>query len=76
MLIEETHYRSSLYYVDNCWEPLIEKFLNQRPTSGTHRIELHHDNAGAHIHKEVVNYLESESITVIRQSVNSPNLAP
>ena len=28
------------------------------------------------MHKDVANYLESESVTVIRQPVNSPNLAP
>ena len=48
------------YYIDNCLEPLIEEIRKQRPTSGTHAIKLHHDNAKPHMHKDVVNYLESE----------------
>ena len=64
------------YYIDNCLEPLIEEILKQRPTSGTHAIKLHHDNAKPHMHKDVVNYLESEGIKIIRQPANSPSLAP
>ena len=64
------------YYIDNCLEPLIEEIRKQRPTSGTHAIKLHHDNAKPHVHKEVLNYLESEGIKIIRQPPNSPDLAP
>ena len=41
-------------------EPLIEEIRNQRATSGRHAIKLHHDNAKAHMHKHVGNYLQSE----------------
>ena len=58
------------YYINNCLEPLIEEIRKQRPTSGTRAIKLHHDNAG-----DVVNYLKSESITIICQPVNSSGLA-
>ena len=64
------------YYIDNCLEPLIEEIRKQRPTSGTHAIKLHHDNAKSHMHTDVVNYLESEGIKIIRQPANSPDLAP
>ena len=33
----------------------MEEIRKQRPTSGTHAIKLHHDNAGPHMHKDVVN---------------------
>ena len=64
------------HYIDNYLEPLIEEICKQRPTSGTHARKLHHDNAGAHMHRDVVNYLQSEGITIIRQPVNPPELAP
>ena len=57
-------------------EPLIEEIRKQRSTSGTHAIKLHHDNAKPHMHKNIVNYLESEGIKIIRQLANSPDLAP
>mgnify|MGYP006940065011 FL=1 len=36
------------YYVNNCLQPLIDKIWKQRPTSGTHAVKLHHDNAKPH----------------------------
>ena len=63
------------YYIDNCVELLFEEIRTQRLTSDTHTIK-HHNNAGPHMHKGIVNYLESEGITIIRQPVNSPDLAP
>ena len=64
-----------LYYIDNCLEPLIEEIRKQRPTSGTNGIKLHHDSAGPHTHKDVVNYLESEGTTITRKPINSPDRA-
>ena len=60
------------YYIDNCLEALIEEIRKQRPTSGRHAIKLHHDNAKAHMHKDVVNYLESEGMKILGQPANSP----
>jgi hypothetical protein len=37
---------------------------------------LHHDNAKPNVHKDVLNYLDSESIKIIQQPPNSPDLAP
>jgi hypothetical protein len=64
------------YYIDNCLEPLIEEIRKKRPRSGTHAIKLHHSNAKPHVHKDVLNYLESEGIKIIRQPPNSPDLVP
>ena len=64
------------YYIDNCLQLPIEEIRKQRPTSGTHAIKLHRDNAGPHVYKDIVKYLESQGITTIRQPVNSPDLAP
>jgi len=64
------------YYINNCLQPLIDKIWKQRPTSGTHAIKLHHDNAKPHVHKDVLCYLESKGIKIIRQPPNSPDLAP
>ncbi len=64
------------YYIDNCLEPLIDEIRKKKPTSGTHAIKLHHDNAKPHVHKDVLTYLGSEGIKIIRQPPNSPDLAP
>jgi hypothetical protein len=39
-------------------------------------IKLHNDNGKPHIHRDVINYLESEGVTVIPHPPNSPDLAP
>ena len=59
------------YYIDNCQEALIEGIHRQR---ARYARKLHDDNAASHMHKDIVIYLQSEGITIIRQSVNSPNL--
>ncbi len=64
------------YYIDNCLEHLIDEIRKKRPTSGTHAIKLHHENAKPHVHKDVLNYLESEGIKIIQQPPNSPDVAP
>jgi [histone H3]-lysine36 N-dimethyltransferase SETMAR len=55
---------------------LPKKSKKQRPSSGTHAIKIHHDNAKPHIHKDVSTYLESEGITIMPQPLYSPDLAP
>jgi histone-lysine N-methyltransferase SETMAR len=64
------------YYIDNCLQPVIDDIKNQRPSLGIRTIKLHHDNGKPHIHKDVVNYLESEGVTVMPHPPNSPDLAP
>ena len=64
------------YYINNCLRPLVNEIKKQRPSSGTHAIKLHHDNANPHVHKDVSAYLESEGITIMPQPPYSPDLAP
>lgn len=63
-------------YIENCLQPVIEEIKKQRSRSGTHVIKLHHDNRGPHVHKDVLDYLRSEGITVVPQPPNSPDLSP
>jgi histone-lysine N-methyltransferase SETMAR len=64
------------YYINNCLRPLVNEIKRQRPSYGTSRIKIHHDNGRPHIHKEVSNYLESEGLTIIPHPPNSPDLSP
>ena len=75
MLIEETPSIIVIILII-ALESLIEEIRKQRPTSGRHAIKLHHDNAKPHMHKDVVNYLESEGIKIIHQPANSRDPAP
>ncbi|CAF3408292.1 unnamed protein product [Rotaria socialis] len=64
------------YYINNCLQPLVNEIKKQRPSSGTHAIKIHHDNARPHVHKDVSTYLESQGIMKMLQPPNSPDLAP
>ncbi|CAF2882018.1 unnamed protein product [Rotaria sp. Silwood2] len=64
------------YYIENCLYPVINEIKSQRSSFGTRSIKLHHDNGTPHFHQEVLNYLESEGITVMPHPPNSPDLAP
>ena len=64
------------YYIDNCLQPVLEEIKHQRPSYGTNRILLHHDNGKPHIHQDVSDYLESEGLTIIPHPPNSPDLSP
>ncbi|CAF4276691.1 unnamed protein product [Rotaria magnacalcarata] len=63
------------YYINNCLQPLVNEIKKQRPSSGTHAIKIHHDNARPHVHKDVSAYLELQGIMKMLQPSNSPNLA-
>ena len=64
------------YYINNCLRPVVDEIKRQRPSYGTSRIKIHHDNGRPHIHKDVSNYLESEGLTIIPHPPNSPDLSP
>ncbi|CAF3770829.1 unnamed protein product [Rotaria sordida] len=64
------------YFINNCLRPVIDEIQNKRPSLGIPSIKLHHDNGKAHIHDDVVNYLQSEGVTIMPYLPNSPNLAP
>ena len=64
------------YYINNCLRPLVDEIKRQRPSYGTSRIKIHHDNGRPHIHEDVSKYLESERLTIIPHPPNSPDLSP
>ena len=64
------------YYIDNCLRPVIDEVKTQRPALGVQSIKLLHDNGKPHIHKDVINYLQSEGVTIMSHPPNSPDLSP
>ncbi len=64
------------YYIDNCLRPVIDEVKTQRPVLGVQSIKLLHDNGKPHIHKDVINYLQSEGVTIMSHPPNSPDLSP
>ncbi len=64
------------YYIENCLQPLIHEIKSQRPSSGTHALKIHCDNARPHRHTAVSDYLQSEGFTIVPHPPNSPDLAP
>ncbi|CAF0768082.1 unnamed protein product [Rotaria sp. Silwood1] len=64
------------YYINNCLQPVIDEVKKQQPSLGIQSIKLHHDNGKPHIHQTVINYLQSESVTVMSYPPNSPDLSP
>ena len=64
------------YYINQCLRPLIHEIKRERPTYGTDRIKIHHDNGKLHVHKDVTDYLESNGLTIIPHPPNSPDLSP
>ncbi|CAF3871049.1 unnamed protein product [Rotaria sordida] len=64
------------YYIKNCLRPLVDEIKRQRPSYGTSRIKIHHDNGRPHIHEDASKYLESERLTIIQHPPNSPDLSP
>ncbi len=69
------HQRRRENYINNCLQPVVDEIKNQRSTFGTDAIKLHHDNGKPHFHKDVLNYLELEGITVMPHPPHSPDLA-
>ena len=67
---------TSQYYIENCLEPVVKAMKKQRKKSGTKSLKLLHDNARPHSTEDVISYLESEKIGIIRHPPYSPDLAP
>ncbi|KAL4504575.1 hypothetical protein ABPG72_010021 [Tetrahymena utriculariae] len=66
----------SQYYIQNCLTPVVEVLNESRPTSGTKRIKLLHDNAKPHKNKEVDNFLQQNGIGLVPHPPYSPDLSP
>jgi histone-lysine N-methyltransferase SETMAR len=64
------------YYINQCLRPLIDEIKRQRPSYGTDRIKIHHDNGRPHVHKDVIDYLESNGLTIVPHPPYSPDLSP
>jgi hypothetical protein len=64
------------YYINNYLRPLANEIKYQRPSFGTHCIKILQCNGKPHIHKEVCDYLESDSITIVPYLPNLPDLSP
>ena len=64
------------FYIENCLKPLIGQINKQRPSSGTNRMRLLHDNARPHVHKNVRNFLVDQGLALIEHPAYSPDLAP
>ena len=63
-------------YIRQCLRPFIDEIERQRPAYGTRGIKIHHDNGRPHVHKDLSDYLESESLKIIPHPTNSPDLSP
>ena len=63
------------YYIETSLRPVVNEIRKQRKSSGTKGIKLLHDNAGPHIHSDVINYLTKEGIIITSQPSYSPDLA-
>jgi [histone H3]-lysine36 N-dimethyltransferase SETMAR len=66
----------ALYYRNECLTRLIEKLHKKRPTSTTHAVKLHHDNARPHVKDIVIDYLHDQKIKLIHHPPYSPDIAP
>ena len=64
------------FYIDQCLRPLVDEIQPQRPSDGARGIEIHHDTGKPYVHKDVVDYLESEGLTIIEHPSNSPDISP
>jgi hypothetical protein len=52
-------------YIDQCLKPMLSTFKKERPLAGLKNMKVLHDNARAHVHKNVINLLNTESIAII-----------
>jgi histone-lysine N-methyltransferase SETMAR len=64
------------YYRDNCLKKVVEKVMEERPTSGLKNMKILHDNAKPHVALIVKKYLQEQNLTIIDHPPYSPDLAP
>jgi histone-lysine N-methyltransferase SETMAR len=64
------------YYTEVVLPKVVAGIKEQRPSLGTARTLLHHDNASPHKTKQVQNFLEINGITTLCHPPYSPDLAP
>lgn len=64
------------YYIAKCLKPVIEEIHRQRPSSGLKNMKLLQDNASAHDHQDVFDYLKKEGLNLLPHPPYSPDLSP
>lgn len=64
------------YYIDKCLKPVIKEIHRQRPSSGLKNMTLLHDNASAHDHQDVFDFLKKEGLNLLPHPPYSPDLSP
>ena len=83
-LVTFRHYYVSTFFhstkggriIENCVKPVVKEIWKQRRSNGTKGIKLLDDNAGAHRHSDVLNYLTEQGINIMPHPLYSPDLAP
>ena len=53
------------YYIENCLKHVIKEIWKQRRLADTKGMKLLEDNARAHIHSDVINYLTEEGVNTM-----------
>jgi histone-lysine N-methyltransferase SETMAR len=64
------------YYIDKCLIPVVKELWRQRPNTGPKGLKLLHDNATPHVKPEVITYIKTEQLQLMRHPPYSPDLAP
>ena len=67
---------TATYYTEVVLPKVVKEVCNQRPTVGTSRTLLLHDNASAHKAKVTTTFLGEQGIHVLDHPPYSPDLAP
>lgn len=75
ILPEKTTINAS-YYTGVVLPKVVKEVCNQRPTVGTSRTLLLHDNAAAHKAKVTTTFLSEQGIQILDHPPYSPDLAP
>ena len=58
------------YYIENCLKPFVKEIWKQRRSTDTTGIKLLDDNARAHIHSDVIDYLTEEGMNIMAHPPN------
>ena len=67
---------NATYYTGVVLPKVVKEVCNQRPTVGTSRTLLLHDNAAAHKAKVTTTFLSDQGIQILDHLSYSPDLAP
>ena len=74
-IVDEGKTLGRYYYIENGLRPVVKEIWKQRRSASTKGIKLLEDNARAHIHSDVINYLTQEGMNIMSHPPYSPDLA-